>query len=116
MDYRKGSLLEEQAGDDPIVLFGAWLKDAEGDGLHEPHAMSLSTMGSHTISSRMVLLRSFDTNGFVFYTNYNSRKSMDMERDPRAALLFYWGEHEIQVLIEARVEQGTGPEVEASSA
>ncbi len=113
MDYRKGSLLEEQAGDDPIVLFGAWLKDAEGDGLHEPHAMSLSTMGSHTISSRMVLLRSFDTNGFVFYTNYNSRKSMDMERDPRAALLFYWGEHERQVRIEGRVEQVSATESDA---
>lgn len=104
-DYIKGSLLEEQAGDDPIALFGSWLSEAEKDELHEPHAMSLSTMGSHTISSRMVLLRSFDARGFVFYTNYNSRKSMDMERDPRAAILFYWGEHERQVRIEGRVEQ-----------
>lgn len=112
-DYNKGQLVEEHAGADPIALFGAWLKQAEDDGLVEPHAMSLSTMGAYTISSRMVLLRSFDAQGFVFYTNYNSRKSMDMERDPRAALLFYWGEHERQVRIEGRVEQVSEAESDA---
>jgi pyridoxamine 5'-phosphate oxidase len=73
-DYKLGELREDAAGDDPIALFGSWLEAAERDGLPEPHAMSLATMGSHTISSRVVLLRMFDRNGFVFYTNLNSRK------------------------------------------
>jgi pyridoxamine 5'-phosphate oxidase len=112
-DYNKGQLLEEHAGSDPIALFGEWLKDAEDADIIEPHAMSLSTMGAYTISSRIVLLRSFDSDGFVFYTNYNSRKAMDIERDPRAALLFYWGAMERQVRVEGRVEHVSDRESDA---
>lgn len=104
IDYIKMTLTEKEAGEDPIALFGAWLKKAEDDGVPEPHAMSLATMGSLTISCRIVLLRSFDKQGFVFYTNHNSRKAMDLERDPRAALTFFWPEHERQVRIEGRAE------------
>ena len=97
--------MEDEAGNDPIALFGTWLEAAESDGLPEPHAMALATMGTLTISCRIVLLRSFDARGFVFYTNQNSRKAMDIERDPRAAITFFWPEHERQVRIEGKVEQ-----------
>lgn len=104
-DYSKTVLLEEEAGNDPIALFGRWLHAAEEDGLPEPHAMTLATAGSFSISCRVVLLRSFDAQGFVFFTNYNSRKAMDLERDPRAALSFFWPQHERQVRIEGKVEK-----------
>jgi pyridoxamine 5'-phosphate oxidase len=105
VDYTRLKLLEEEAGADPMKLFGDWLHTAEEDQVQEPHAMVLSTVGSLTLSSRVVLLRSFDARGFVFYTNYNSRKSLDMERDPRAALCFFWAPHERQVRVEGRVER-----------
>lgn len=113
IDYTKKTLLEEEAGEDPIALFATWLKNAEDDGLPEPHAMSLATMGSLTISCRIVLLRSFDARGFVFYTNHNSRKAMDVERDPRAALTFFWPQHERQIRIEGRAEHLTAEESDA---
>jgi pyridoxamine 5'-phosphate oxidase len=72
-EYTQGELTESHAGDDPIALFGTWLEDAEQAGLPEPHAMNLSTLGAYTISSRIVLLRSFDINGFVFYSDWNAR-------------------------------------------
>ena len=103
VDYSKQTLLEKDAGADPIVLFAQWLKAAEDDGIPEPHAMSLATLGSLTISCRIVLLRSFDRSGFVFYTNHNSRKAMDIERDPRAAATFFWPQQERQIRIEGRV-------------
>jgi pyridoxamine 5'-phosphate oxidase len=106
-------LTESQAGDDPIALFGTWLEDAEQAGLPEPHAMNLSTLGAYTISSRIVLLRSFDINGFVFYSNHNSRKAMDIERDPRAALVFFWPGLERQVRVEGRVEMVSDAESDA---
>lgn len=104
-DYSRTTLDESHAGEDPIALFAEWLKAAEDDGLPEPHAMALATAGSLTISCRIVLLRSFDARGFVFYTNHNSRKAMDLERDTRAALTFFWPQHERQVRIEGRAEE-----------
>ncbi len=112
-DYGKMELNEADAGMEPFALFDAWLKAAEEDGLPEPHAMSLATMGSLTISCRIVLLRSFDARGFVFYTNHNSRKAMDIERDPRAALTFFWPQHERQVRVEGKVEHLTAEESDA---
>ena len=103
-DYTKMNLVEEDAGMDPMALFGRWMEEALSSGVPEPHAMSLATMGSLTISCRIVLLRSFDAEGFVFYTNHNSRKAMDLERDPRAALTFFWPEMERQVRIEGKAE------------
>ena len=103
-DYGSNRLLEEDAGMDAMALFGRWFSDAEAAGMPEPHAMSLATLGSMTISCRIVLLRAFDAKGFVFYTNQNSRKAMDLERDPRAALTFFWPQLERQVRIEGRAE------------
>ena len=104
-DYLRDTLNEADAGMDPIVLFRRWMDDAVKAGVPEPNAMTLATVGSITISCRVVLLRRFDANGFEFYTNYNSRKAMDLERDPRAALNFFWPTMERQVRIEGRAEQ-----------
>jgi pyridoxamine 5'-phosphate oxidase len=112
-EYTKKQLIESEAGMDPIALFGGWLSDAQKGGVAEPLAMTLATVGSSTISCRVVLLRAFDAQGFVFYTNYNSRKSMDLERDPRAALNFFWPEVERQVRIEGKVEQVSDAESDA---
>ncbi|MBK7111058.1 MAG: pyridoxamine 5'-phosphate oxidase [Flavobacteriales bacterium] len=110
IDYSKMTLTEEQAGMDPIALFGTWFRQAQDAGVAEPHAMTLATVGSLTISCRVVLLRSFDADGFQFFSNYNSRKAMDLERDPRAALNFYWAETERQVRIEGKVEMLPAPD------
>ncbi len=108
--YAKGELDEAIAGTDPMTLFGAWLEEAEGSGVPDHNAMALATAGSASISCRVVLLRSYDARGFVFYTNYNSRKAMDLERDPRAALTFFWPSFERQVRIEGKAEPVTAQE------
>lgn len=113
IDYTKHYLTEEEAGSDPIALFARWMENAQAQGVHEPHAMTLATAGSLTISCRVVLLRSFDKNGFVFYSNYNSRKAMDLERDPRAALNFFWPQLEQQIRIEGKVELVSAEESDA---
>lgn len=112
-DYARDVFLEEDAGNDPIALFARWFKQAEDADLPEPHAMTLATLGTLTISCRIVLLRSFDARGFVFYTNNNSRKAMDLERDPRAALNFFWPQLERQVRIEGRAEPVSAQESDA---
>lgn len=104
-DYHRMQLSEEQAGTDPIHLFMTWLDEAERSGLADHNAMMLSTVGSMSLSSRVVLLRKVDARGFVFYTNYNSRKAMDLERDPRTALTFFWPSLERQVRIEGKAER-----------
>ncbi len=110
IDYSKAVLLESEAADDPFALFGRWLRAAEEEGIPEPHAMTLATAGSFSISCRVVLLRSFDPQGFLFFTNYNSRKAMDLERDPRAALSFFWPQQERQIRIEGKVERVSAEE------
>ncbi len=112
-DYRQGNLGEETAGTDPWKLFGEWLSEAERCGIPEHNAMALATAGSASISCRIVLLRSFDERGLVFHTNYNSRKAMDIERDPRAALTFFWASLERQVRFEGRAELLTAQESDA---
>ncbi len=100
--YDRSSLMETDAGMDPMRLFLSWLDEAERTGQPDHNAMMLSTVGSLSISCRAVLLREADERGFVFYTNYNSRKAMDLERDPRAALTFFWPALERQVRIEGK--------------
>lgn len=104
-DYTTQRLGEAEAGNDPIALFGRWFNEAETAGVPEPNAMALATAGTASISCRIVLLRAFGPDGFVFHTNYNSRKAMDVERDPRAALTFFWPAMERQVRIEGRTER-----------
>lgn len=104
-EYDKGALVETDAGMDPMHLFMRWLDEAERSGQPDHNAMLLSTAGRLSISSRVVLLRQVDDRGFAFYTNYNSRKAMDLERDPRAALNFFWPALERQVRIEGKAER-----------
>jgi pyridoxamine 5'-phosphate oxidase len=112
-DYGKGLLTEEAAGMDPLHLFIGWLEDARRSGQPDHNAMMLSTAGTVSISCRVVLLREVDDRGFVFHTNYNSRKAMDLERDPRAALTFFWPALERQVRIEGKAEHLPAAESDA---
>lgn len=112
-DYGKGTLDENVAGNDPLALFKEWIEGAERAGLPDHNAMSLATAGSASISCRIVLLRSFDERGFTFFTNYNSRKAMDLERDPRAALTFFWPQLERQVRLEGKAEPISAEESDA---
>lgn len=99
-EYEDHGLVEADLGDDPVSAFIGWLSDAQRAGLYEPNAMVVSTMGAGGPSSRMVLLKQVDRHGFVFYTNYRSRKAADLETEPRCALLMPW--HPLQR--QARVE------------
>lgn len=97
--------LPDPTGDeDPIALFRTWFRDAERSGLFMPEAMSLSTATLEgRPSSRMVLLKDVGPDGFVFFTNYESRKANELDANPRAALLLHWAILERQVRIEGPV-------------
>lgn len=110
-EYTLGELVESQILPDPVDQFGRWFGDATAAGLVEPNAMTLATVGSDgRPSARVVLLKGFDARGFVFYTNYASRKGRDLAANPRAALCFYWQPLERQVRIEGTVERTTREE------
>ena len=111
-EYTREALTEADA--DPVVQFRRWFEQAEQAGLLEPTAMTLATATPDgRPSARMVLLRGFDERGFCFYTNYESRKGAELAANPRAALVFWWGELERQVRIEGPVEPTTRQESEA---
>ncbi|HSE97855.1 MAG TPA: pyridoxamine 5'-phosphate oxidase [Blastocatellia bacterium] len=91
---------------DPFEQFGEWYSRATGAGLPLPNSMTLATVGADGApSARVVLLKDFDERGFVFYTNYESRKGRELDADPRAALVFYWAELDRQIRITGRVER-----------
>lgn len=91
---------------DPIAVFAAWLREAEEAGVEVPETMTLATADSEGApSARMVLLKAVDQDGFVFYSGYVSRKAGELERNPRAALVFYWQRLGKQVRVEGRVER-----------
>jgi len=103
-----GGLSEEAAGDDPIALFGAWFAAARKSGIYLPEAVTLATCSPDGIpSARMMLLKHFDERGFVFYTNYESRKSGELFANPRAALVMHWPTLQRQIRIEGTVEKIT---------
>jgi pyridoxamine 5'-phosphate oxidase len=104
-EVREG-LVEADVDPDPVAQFGRWFDDAHAAGLVEPSAMALATAGADGVpSARMVLLRGVDQRGFVFYTNYESRKAAELAANPRAALVFWWGELQRQVRVEGPVER-----------
>ncbi|MBL4911459.1 MAG: pyridoxamine 5'-phosphate oxidase [Alteromonadaceae bacterium] len=91
---------------DPLELFKHWFNDAHKAGILLPEAMSVSTCGNNgQPSSRMVLLKEFDKNGFVFYTNYASKKSQQLSENSKVALLFHWNVLQRQIRIEGTVEK-----------
>jgi pyridoxamine 5'-phosphate oxidase len=94
----------------PIALFQQWLNDAIKSKTLEPNAMCLSTCVNNVPSARYVLLKEFNERGFVWYTNYNSRKSSELNHNPHAAITFWWGELERQVRIEGIVEKVSAEE------
>ena len=105
-EYTRAGLKESDADPSPIEQFRRWFEDALAADLHEPNAMTLATATPDgRPSARIVLLKGFDEQGFVFYTNYEGRKSRELEINPYCALVFYWGELERQVRIEGRVSR-----------
>lgn len=100
-DFTKQTLDEKEIDKNPIMQFEKWFKEAVEAKVNEPNAMTVSTASKDgKPSSRIVLLRNFNDSGFVFYTNYKSRKGEEISDNPHAALLFFWPELERQVRIE----------------
>lgn len=105
-DYTKTELNESAVKDDPIQQFEQWFKQALSADLLDPNAMTLATATKDgRPSSRIVLLKGVDDQGFRFYSNYNSRKGRELDENPRAALCFYWPPLERQVRIEGPVQK-----------
>ncbi len=102
------------SGDDPLALFDAWLRDAATSEPNNPTAMTLATVSPEgQPSARMVLLKGADSGGFVFYTNLESQKALELAANPRAALLFHWKSLNRQVRVEGPVSQVTDAEADA---
>lgn len=112
--YDKNVLLEDQAASSPIDQFGLWFDQALAVKVPEPNAMTLATADSAgRPSARIVLLKGYDADGFVFYTNYESRKGEDLAAQPWASLLFFWQPLERQVRIEGPVEKVSAADSDA---
>lgn len=113
-NYDRGKLLESQAAADPFEQFTLWFKEAEAANILEPNAMILATTtGDGRPSARVVLLKGVEEQGFVFYTNYESRKGKDIAENPHVALVFNWLELHRQVRVEGLVEK-VAPETSTS--
>lgn len=113
-EYTRAGLSESDVDPDPVEQFRRWFDEALEADLHEPNAFALATATPDgRPSARVVLLKGFDERGFVFYTNYEGRKGRELEENPRAALLFYWGELERQVRIEGTVSRTSEGESDA---
>ncbi len=105
-DYRSAQLSENEVHSDPMQQFKKWFTDALDSQLYEPNVMTLATADSDSKPrARIVLLKGFDENGFVFFTNYESKKGQDLIENPQAALVFFWAELERQVRIEGVVSK-----------
>jgi pyridoxamine 5'-phosphate oxidase len=102
------------AGEDPIAMFHSWFEDARGSGILLPERMAVATATSDGAPSvRVMLLKGVDERGFVFYTNYESRKGSELDDNPRAALSFHWPILERQVRVEGQVDRLAPEESEA---
>ena len=113
-EYGEQGLDTPDLAPEPIAMFRRWLGDAADAGLHEPNAMTVSTVSAQgRPSSRMVLLKGLDERGFAFYTNYDSRKARDLAASPVASLLFPWHDLQRQVRVEGSVAQVSRDESEA---
>jgi pyridoxamine 5'-phosphate oxidase len=104
--YSKEILDEKMVNKNPILQFDFWMKEALDADVPEPHAMNVSTVCKEgKPSSRIVLLRDFSENGFVFYTNYNSKKGSDISENNFAAINFFWPQLERQIRMEGKLQK-----------
>jgi pyridoxamine 5'-phosphate oxidase len=105
-DYTLEGLSETEIDPNPFIQFHKWFDQALSAQLIEPNAMTLATATPDgKPSARMVLLKDFDERGFVFFSNYNSRKGQELAENPKASLVFWWAELERQVRISGHVEK-----------
>lgn len=105
-DYSKRELSESECDSNPITQFEQWLQEAMHSQVNEPTAVNVSAVGEDgRPNSRMVLLKEVNAQGFVFFTNYQSRKGKSFAANPFAAMTFFWPELERQVRIEGRIEK-----------
>jgi pyridoxamine 5'-phosphate oxidase len=113
-EYMRAGLAEADAHPDPLLQFERWFKDALAAGLPLANAMTLATVSPEGApDARVVLLKGVEGGGFVFYTNYQSRKGKQMAARPQACLVFFWAPLERQVRIEGRVERVSEKESDA---
>lgn len=113
-DYSLKTLLEHEIADSPYAQFADWWQQAIESEIDEVNAMTLATASLEGVpAARIVLLKEYDENGFVFYTNYDSAKGQELAENPRASLLFFWKELERQVRITGMVEKVSGAESDA---
>ncbi len=105
--YEKSALVEDSISDNPIQLFQTWFYEVEkSDGIDEPNAMTVSTVGLDGFpKSRVVLLKKYTHEGFIFYTNYNSEKGKAISENPNLCLSFFWANLERQVIIKGVAEK-----------
>lgn len=105
-DYQLQSLSEVDVADNPVEQFGKWWDDAVKSEIVEANAMTLATVGADNApAARIVLLKGYDTNGFIFFTNYNSNKGLQLDKNANACLVFFWKELERQVRISGIAEK-----------
>lgn len=105
-DYTLQELNETEVDPNPVIQFQKWFDQVCSVDIPEPNAMTVATVSSEgKPSARMVLLKAYDGRGFVFYTNYNSRKGQELIANPHAALVFWWAQLERQVRITGSVEK-----------
>jgi pyridoxamine 5'-phosphate oxidase len=113
-EYARARLDEQDVSPDPIPQFAGWFAEAQAAEVEEPNAMVLATATRDgNPSARVVLLKGFDERGFVFFTDYRSRKGVELEANPRAALVLNWSELERQVRISGSVSRTSAQESEA---
>lgn len=112
-EYELGGLDEADLTPDPLTLFGQWFAAARHAGLVEPNAMVLGTSIGDVPSSRTVLLKGIDSGGFVFFTNYESRKGGELEANPVCSLLFGWYGLQRQVRVEGTASRISRAETES---
>jgi pyridoxamine 5'-phosphate oxidase len=111
---RLGEVADFTEATDPLVLFGVWMKDAEAAEPVDPEAMALATVDADGLPNvRMILLKGADERGFVFYTNCDSAKGLELAANPKAALLFYWKSLGRQIRLRGTVEAATDAEADA---
>jgi pyridoxamine 5'-phosphate oxidase len=112
-EYSQAQLRRRDLDPDPIIQFNRWLGEAVASRVKDPNAMSLATVNAGgQPSSRIVLLKGVDAGGFLFFTNYGSRKAADLEANPRAALNIFWAELERQISVEGVVHKASREEAE----